>query len=358
MNKEYKLSVIIPVYNVEEYLVETLDSVVNQTMDNYEIILVNDGSTDNSQSIIDDYAKRYENIVSIYQENSGPGKARNKGIDVSRGEYIIFVDSDDIIPEDSLLKRYNHAIDNNADIAVCATHLYDGEKDWPIKSHFLEEGPKDIRNDLELLWMMGPCNKIYKRELLQDIRFPENINYGEDQVFVLKAYLKANKIYSSQYVGYYYRMRKENGGSLTQQVFVNPSKVIDNVTVLWGLVSNDINYEIDDENIRKNLKNAYFYRLVNVNIWPPFKEAFIGDKTSDKDKVYESMLKLINILDKEQFEKLGKIKKIVFNMIYDNKNSSANKISIIKITSLIYISYKAAELRKDINKLKRNLSRG
>ena len=118
MNKEYKLSVIIPVYNVEEYLVETLDSVVNQTMDNYEIILVNDGSTDNSQSIIDDYAKRYENIVSIYQENSGPGKARNKGIDVSRGEYIIFVDSDDIIPRDALLKRYNHAIDNNADIAV------------------------------------------------------------------------------------------------------------------------------------------------------------------------------------------------------------------------------------------------
>ncbi|MDU1855538.1 MAG: hypothetical protein E6789_08600, partial [Clostridium baratii] len=66
----------------------------------------------------------------------------------------------------------------------------------------------------------------------------------------------------------------------------------------------------------------------------------------------------INIVDKEQFEKLGKIKKIVFNMIYDNKNSSANKISIIKITSLIYISYKAAELRKDINKLKRNLSKG
>ncbi|MDY3206012.1 glycosyltransferase family 2 protein [Clostridium baratii] len=345
MNKEYKLSVIIPVYNVEEYLVETLDSVVNQTMDNYEIILVNDGSTDNSQSIIDDYAKRYENIVSIYQENSGPGKARNKGIDVSRGEYIIFVDSDDIIPRDALLKRYNHAIDNNADIAVCATHLYDGEKDWPIKNHFLEEGFKNITNDLELLWMMGPCNKIYKKRIIEDIRFPEDINYGEDQVFVLRAYLATNKIYSSKYVGYYYRMRRENGGSLTQQAFVNPSKVIDDITVLWKLVSHDIDFTIKNEDIRENIKKAYFYRLVNVNVWPPLKEAFIGEKTSDKNKVYESMQNLINIVNREQFQKLGKIKKIIFNIIYDNKNRVLNKIVLIKITLLIYFSCKAEKIK-------------
>lgn len=358
MSKECKLSVIMPVYNVEEYLEETLESVVNQTMEDYEIILVNDGSTDNSQLIIDNYAKRYENITSIYQNNSGPGRARNKGIEVSRGEYIIFVDSDDIIPGDALFERYNHAKNNNADIAVCATHMYDGEKDWPIRSHFLEEGYKDIRKDFELLWMMGPCNKIYKRDIIRDIRFPEDINYGEDQVFVLRAYLSANKIYSSQYVGYYYRMRKENGGSLTQQVFVDPSKVINNVAVLWKLVSHDIDFTIKDENIKNNLKDAYFYRLVNVNIWPPFKEAFIGKKKTDKYKVYESMQNLIQGVDREQFQKLGKIKKIVFNTIYENRNSSINKVSISKITSLIYVSYKAAELRKDINKLKRKLSKG
>ena len=168
--------------------------------------------------------------------------------------------------------------------------------------------------------MMGPCNKIYKKRIIEDIRFPEDINYGEDQVFVLRAYLATNKIYSSKYVGYYYRMRRENGGSLTQQAFVNPSKVIDDITVLWKLVSHDIDFTIKNEDIRENIKKAYFYRLVNVNVWPPYLKDGIYRKKNFMIKIKFMKVCKSNKHSKQgTISKLGRIKKIIFNIIYDNK---------------------------------------
>lgn len=347
MIKKCKVSVIIPVYNVEEYLRKTLDSVVNQTLDNFEVIIVNDGSTDGSQAIIDEYEKKYDIIKKIYQKNRGPGAARNKGLDVAVGEYIVFVDSDDIIPEDSLEQRYIQAKESDADLSICATYMYDGENKWPIKSHLLE-GYKNIRKNYELLWIMGPCNKIYRKELIENNRFPEDINYGEDQVFVLRAYLEADKIFTSKYIGYYYRMRKKNGGSLTQQVFIDPSKVIQNITELWKYVSYDAKKIIDNKNEYDSLMKAYFYRLVNVNVWPPLKEAFIGNKTEDKQKVFISLKKLVKVVDINYIENLGKIKKNVFRLLYKRNNS---KFIINAITSLVYTSNKLAMTRKKVNKL-------
>lgn len=347
MIKRCKVSVIIPVYNVEEYLRETLDSVVNQTLDNFELIIVNDGSTDGSQAIIDEYEKKYDIIKKIYQKNRGPGAARNSGIDMAVGEYIIFVDSDDIIPKDSLRQRYIQAKESDSDLSICATCMYDGENKWPIKSHFLE-GYKSIRKNHELLWIMGPCNKIYKRDLIKNNRFPEDINYGEDQVFVLRAYLEANKIFTSKYVGYYYRIRKRDGGSLTQQVFVDPSKVIQNITELWKYVSYDTKKAVDNKNEYNSLMNAYFYRLVNVNIWPPLKEAFIGSKKDDKQKVFSSLKNLVKVVDIKHIENLGKIKKVVFKILYKDNDG---KFMIDAITALVYTSNKLAMARKKISKL-------
>ncbi|MEG0855853.1 MAG: CDP-glycerol glycerophosphotransferase family protein [Terrisporobacter sp.] len=307
LDNQYKVSVIIPVYNVEAYLRETLDSIMNQTLKDVEIILVNDGSTDGSQNIIDEYAKKYENIVSIYQDNAGPGQARNKGIKAATGKYTVFVDSDDILPHDSLEVRYNLAEENNADMIVCATCMYNGEETWPVKTHFFEEGEKDIRKNYELFWMMGPCNKLYSTELIKDLEFPAGINYGEDQVFVTRAYIRAKKIFSTQYVAYHYRIRNNPGESLTQQVFVNPHKVIDDVKKSWVLALNEINSHISNRYIARELEEAYLIRLVDINIWPPFKNAIVSKNNEVQIEALKSMSELLDNIDSKilnQFEKL------------------------------------------------------
>ena len=103
----YKISVIVPVYNVKEYIDETIKSIYNQTLKDFELILIDDGSTDGTYEMLKEYESKHNNIKLIKQENSGPSKARNVGLKEAEGEYIIFVDSDDLLPTDSFEFRYN-----------------------------------------------------------------------------------------------------------------------------------------------------------------------------------------------------------------------------------------------------------
>ena len=126
-----KVSIIVPVYNVEKYLKRCLESLVNQTLKDIEIICVNDGSTDGSLAILNEYVRNDDRIVVINQENSGQSVARNRGIDVAKGEYIGFVDSDDWVCEDYFERLHNSAIQNNAEIAVggiIRLHKFNGRK--------------------------------------------------------------------------------------------------------------------------------------------------------------------------------------------------------------------------------------
>lgn len=113
-----KVSIIVPIYNVEKYLKRCLDSLVNQTLNDIEIICINDGSTDGSLEILNEYGRRDDRIVIINQENSGLSATRNKGIDIAKGQFIGFVDSDDWVSKDYFEKLYNSAIQNEAEIAV------------------------------------------------------------------------------------------------------------------------------------------------------------------------------------------------------------------------------------------------
>ncbi len=119
-----KVSIIIPVYNVEKYLKECLNSVVNQTLKEIEIICVDDGSTDNSLSILEEYAKKDNRINLLKQENSGAGAARNKGLDSARGEYIYFLDSDDFLELNAIEILYNQIAKNQADICFFKFYKY------------------------------------------------------------------------------------------------------------------------------------------------------------------------------------------------------------------------------------------
>jgi len=210
MNKKNKpcVSIIVPVYNVEKYIEKCLDSLVNQTLENIEIVIVNDGSPDKSQKIIDKYEKKYKQIKSYVKENGGVSSARNYGIEKANGDYITFVDSDDYVELDFCEKLYKKAIQGNFDIVVCDLKYIYPNKTINISSKFDE----DI-NDKEKLKLymtkMYPVvwNKLFKKELFEkNIRFKLNVWY-EDVEFLhnLYPYIKSIGVIKESLYNYFQR---------------------------------------------------------------------------------------------------------------------------------------------------------
>ncbi|MGL4873805.1 MAG: bifunctional glycosyltransferase/CDP-glycerol:glycerophosphate glycerophosphotransferase [Clostridium sp.] len=313
-----KISIIIPVYNVQAYIKETLDSLLNQTLKDFEVILIDDGSTDESKKIIEEYIRGLENFRLVEQKNGGPSKARNRGILEAKGEYIAFMDSDDIIPVDSLEMRYNLATEKLAEIVVCGTYKYDGKNKWPMENHFLKEGEKDIRESYDLLWTLGPCNKLFKTDIIKDIAFPQNIKYAEDQAFVIEAFLKSNKIYATKNVGYYYRMRPEEGeASLTNQIQNKSAEVLEQVKKSWEITVQNIDKYCTNRFTKEKLKGEYFERLILVDIWPPLKRAIVHGSEETKVKALENMMALIKELDQGIINNSSKLRWIITQGIVD-----------------------------------------
>ena len=187
-----KVSVIVPVYNVEEYLEKCLESLVNQTLKDIEIIVVNDGSPDNSQKIIDRYKEKYHNIISIEDINHGQGYARNKGISLAKGKYIMFLDSDDTVELTILEKMYNIIEKQKVDVVISDINKIINNQKIYFKN-YLEYNSKDNIN--LMLSHPGPVAKLYKKELFikNNIKFVENLKY-EDAPFVIEALDCAKKI--------------------------------------------------------------------------------------------------------------------------------------------------------------------
>ena len=202
------VSIIVPVYNTEEYLQKCLDSLTNQTLKNIEIICVNDGSTDNSLKILQDNAIKDDRIKIINQENKKQGAARNAGMQVATGEYIGFVDSDDWVDFDFYEKLYSAAKKHSFDIAL-GTNVRVKKNINKKRLNITEEKEYTTvqeKFDVNIQWK-NPCptNKIYKRDLFinHNIRWPEGV-YCEDKLFTIKAVYFANSIVTVPDVYYYY----------------------------------------------------------------------------------------------------------------------------------------------------------
>ena len=238
-----KVSVVIPVYNVEKYLVECIDSVINQTFKDIEIICVNDGSTDDSLAILEYYAKLDDRIKIITQENRGLGNARNVGMRHASGDYLIFIDSDDYISLDTIAKLYNNSISNGSDIVIFKIARFDNEGNVNYKlpgfdfDDFFEE--VDFNNfsftysDIKKYVMnesFSACLKFYKKEIFDkqdDLIFPEGIAY-EDVPFHIKIMLYANKISFVPEFLYYYRFNPNS--------IINTSSNGDDIFIICDMV--------------------------------------------------------------------------------------------------------------------------
>ncbi len=220
-----KISIIVPVYNVEKYLCQCVDSIIKQNYDNKEIILVDDGSTDGSTAICDSYAEKYDVIKVIHKENGGASDARNVGVLASTGEYILFVDSDDFIEPGALCGIANVVNENPVDLVFLEAQKYfkDGRtvpfgdgvtiksvrgKDSLSVLEFLSKCPK---------FAGSPCTKLIKRELFEknDLTFRTGI-VAEDIDWCLKVFLSAKSFDYCGEMHYNYRQKRE--GSVTNGV--------------------------------------------------------------------------------------------------------------------------------------------
>lgn len=218
---KYKLSVIIPAYNGEKFLAETLDCVLSQTLKEVQIVIVNDGSTDSTADIIADYAKKHSNILALSQPNSGVSAARNNGIKNAEGEYLLFLDSDDVFTADSFELMCNKLDKTGADIAICRVQRFGfgGEEFNPIVDEFTKEDSLDCY-DKRLLWNFLVSNKCYRTEWLKKtgVEFPA-LRYSEDGAFFMQAVYHFPKITGVHGAVFRYRRHTPaEGSSVTQRI--------------------------------------------------------------------------------------------------------------------------------------------
>ena len=216
------ISVIVPVYNVEKYLPECVESIISQTYGNLEVILIDDGSTDRSGKICDEFAEKDSRIVAVHQKNSGVSAARNRGLDVCNGENVSFVDSDDYISADLISSFSDLLIQSGADCVAGGFIETDDKKNeksaHAVKGQIAMDGWEslitrytDYRFELNLNNVWG---KLFRKEIFSDIRFTEKM-FFEDILIMPYWCMKCNKIVYTPYTGYYYR-RNENSTTMNR----------------------------------------------------------------------------------------------------------------------------------------------
>lgn len=212
-HSELMISVIVPVYNVERYLVECVESIIKQDIDSMEIILIDDGSTDSSGQICDYYAGRDEKITVIHQSNLGVSAARNAALEVAKGKYITFVDSDDVLAEGaySSLIKYCDGISlimGQIQLMSETGELFDNkivENRMISKDDFII----DLFAEKRFPYLGYPVDKLFLRDVIRDnnIRFDEEIRLNEDRLFVLRYILHCQSVLICKEIVYYYRQR-------------------------------------------------------------------------------------------------------------------------------------------------------
>ena len=301
-----KISIIVPAYNVEKYINKCLNSLANQTLDEIEIIVIDDGSTDKTGKIIDDYTKNLNNFIVKHVTNGGVSKARNIGLSLARGEYIGFIDSDDYIESTMYEKMYNKALMNNYDIVACDVNIVYPDKIINIKSGIDDE---TINNDEKkknilissyaVIW-----NKIYKKSLLKNIMFREKCNFCEDVEFLYRVIPLANRIGSVNENFYNYI---QNDGSLTYVYDKKLYQLIDVFDDLIKIYQNNKKYT--------NYKDEIEYSYVRY-LYGTFLKRLA--KTKNKNEYKKGLNIVIEKVNNNfpNYKKNKHIKKISLKNIY------------------------------------------
>ncbi|WP_338789112.1 glycosyltransferase [Metabacillus sp. FJAT-53654] len=320
-----KVSVIIPVYNAENYITQCIDSLLNQTLQECEFIFINDGSKDDSQRIIEGYQKLDERIKLINQENQGVSIARNVGLRVANGEYIGFVDSDDYIDKKMYEKLYTSAKQSDFDVIISNFESeIEGHKiitnyPFPIEvtlnNDYINQEilPYFLKEDN----LNTGCNKIYKNKVIREnnLKFPEKVPLGEDGLFNMRFFSFANTLKYIDYTGYFYR---EVEGSATRNIaekdYFNRAIEVYNMklpAIYKELLKKEKIHHLKSLKLIKSVM-SYIYVYFTPSKELSFRQRFryIKNMVSNND-VRKALLICYNELNST----LGRYEKLVLNLI-------------------------------------------
>lgn len=333
MEKNPVVSIIVPVYNAEEYLRNLLDSVRRQTFGDYELILVDDGSTDDSLAICKTYQQQDARIRVIHQDNAGASAARNRGIAECVGEYLTFWDADDEVEPDILMVMVDSAQKNKSDLVVCGIYTDLIEKNKVVSSSMMSEPDQVVTGNTAIREytiftmhssiMYSPCNKLYKFSIIKQhgLQMRKDIDMGEDLLFNLE-YIKHVESISVCSKAYYHYYQRDTGKNLMAQF--RESKV--DIIRIWIKELNDFSRELS-----QHVQDVVSWMRVR---W--FLSCFIEIAGSSKS-LKEKRLKIANILRQE-----GDLKKIkspslsAFQKILVKCVGSGNVLIVYFVSWLIY----------------------
>ena len=304
----FKISIIVPVYNTEKYLDRCIQSILSQTYTDFELLLINDGSTDSSGAICDKYAEQDSRVRVFYKENGGVSSARNVGLNNAEGEYIIFVDSDDYMKPQMCEILYNTLIREQADIVICGTEETGGGF-WKPRNNenynresFFENFGKLLQTEL----LSPPWNKIFIKSRIKHY-FRDDISFGEDLVFNLQYLFHCNKISFITASPYFHT--KDNNESLVVRF---PRKRLLDIENVWKV--------IDEFIIDKEIKvNPKYFRDLIVYV----RLLFLSQEYKKKDKY--------NILN--EWHKVTSLRKIDLS---EYSGSLSNKILLRLLVKQYY----------------------
>lgn len=349
-----KITIIVPVYNVEKYLREAIESAINQTYKNLEIIIVDDGSKDNSGSICDEYKNKDERIIVVHQENKGLSGARNTGLDLATGKYIMFLDSDDTFQLDACEKLYNYIEKTNADYVV--GNYINTDEDGTLWDNPVFDKNKYVEFKLSIedythsFYTMnsGVWNKIFRKSFLDElqIKFVERVP-AEDAIFTTYCFIKSKNVYYMPEIVYNYRLRYSDSisTSCSKSYFMGINKAyriiynnfrennrLDFYRYFYAKSMNYILYKfIDSDKLTREERidvldtMKWFYVLSNELKIPTILKSvqYIIESITEKD--YEQALKYCEILNqvrkmlpKEIKEKMSKPSANTYKQIKEN----------------------------------------
>lgn len=337
-----KVSIIVPIYNMEQYLNRCLESIINQTYENIEIILINDGSKDNSLEICKNYAKKDNRIMIIDQKNSGVSSARNSGLDKATGEYLAFVDPDDWIDKDGIEKMVDFELKQKCDIAFFDYKINNEiQKSEKVNLEYTKETKDEfikllISGDVPgYLWRL-----LIKKDITKKIKFKLDLPMAEDLVFILEILKNANSINKSN-EAYYNYFLTENSITRGSQKYI---KNLHNTFMLNKYI-NDIYKEYENiantkhiseiglyllkmhrDGYEENIIKEEFDFLVNDKKYKEMKQNYDQDKLSKTDK------NIMKFIEKNNYNQMIKyFEKLIKKSVLEYKiNRIKNRIRGVK----------------------------
>lgn len=303
------ISVIVPVYNVKDYIKECLDSIINQTYKNIEIIIVDDGSTDSSGKICDEYAKKDKRIQVIHQPNSGLAASRNNGISLSRGKYLSFIDSDDIIHSQMIELLHKELINNNCDISICKFQLFRDKYTEKNENYNIE-----IMNQTEFLKKLmidkkitsHAWNKLYRKAIFKGTNYPVGKKY-EDIGTTYKLGFNLNSVCYLDIELYGYRIRENSiVNNLKKETLIDYIEMIN--TRYDDLIQNKPKLKDYIDMNRINATTRYFLEIIRHN-----KKSLLKDKDL-KERLDKEIL-MAKKLNRKETREISTFKENIANQL-------------------------------------------